>query len=480
MCYISNPVLPLDARPPLARALPLALALSTATVLVFCFELGRLPPVRWSVIGLFGLFAVAMWKVRLSTLSLLARIGLALYVLPFLVTLRYLFEDHVHWWPTPWSLDYQDAPRSIEIMLALGLLGLVGLVTGLLLAGGARWPREQPDRLPVLGMTRYLIGLGLAFGLSWLSTPSETILMARYGLDQSAAAASTARFDAASLVAYILLCVLLVDADSDVARPDRRAAKLVFLLAVSGYIIVFHQLLRGDRECAGLVAAMLAYALTSVRATGRERLRVLRRRLVAVWAAGTLIVTVFVGLTVTRMTLGDRSLLAPQTLLEGATNSTWTAVLLTDLSLADRFRRGEMVVEGGRTYLDYLLSLPPGFLADAVGWKRPLEASRGPSFLFMDISSGGCHLPLVPFLNFRWIGVLLVLTLNGWMLGRMERWADHRGRAQRFAYIATFTFLPFWFWYGDMYVIRGAMGILLCWWAYRVAGALGLRGLGQE
>jgi hypothetical protein len=191
--------------------------------------------------------------------------------------------------------------------------------------------------------------------------------------------------------------------------------------------------------------------------------------------AGALIVTVLVGLTVTRMTLGDRGLLSPRTLLEGATNSTWTAVLLTDLSLADRFRRGEMKIEGGQTYLDYLLSLPPGFVADAIGWRRPLEASRGPSYLFMDIASGGSHLPLVPFLNFSWVGVFLVLTFNGWLLGRVDRWADHPGRAQRFAYIASFTFLPFWFWYGDMFAVRGAMGIALCWGAYRVATDLGLR-----
>src|SRR5262245_22081456 len=113
----------IDARRPLPPlAFWLTLTLSTATILVVSFELGYLPSVQWSVIGLFGLFAVALWKVRLSSLSLLVRIGLMLYVLPFLVTLRYLFEDHVHWWPTPLSQDFQDAPRTIEIMLALGLL----------------------------------------------------------------------------------------------------------------------------------------------------------------------------------------------------------------------------------------------------------------------------------------------------------------------------------------------------------------------
>ena len=449
--------------------------MSAGTVLVFCFELGYLPPVQWSVVGLFGLFAVAMWRVRISELSLLARLALALYVLPFLVTLRYLFEDHVHWWPIPLAEDFQDTPRTLEIMLALGLLGLVGLVTGLLLAGPSRPTVATQEPLPVLGAGSYLAGLGAAFGLSWLSAPSETILVARYSLDQSVTPSSALHFDAAYLMAYILLCVLLVDADFDRGRPRRRSTKLLCLLAVSGYIIVFHQLLRGDRECTGLMAAMLAHALTSVHATGSTRPLVLRRRLVAVAVASALMVTGLVGLTVTRMTLGERALLSPQTLLEGATNSTWTAVLLSDLSLADRFRRGEMKVEGGRTYLDYLLSLPPGFLADALGWRRPLEASRGPFTLFMDVASGGCHLPLVPFMNFRWVGVFLVLTLNGWMLGRMERWANHPGRAQRFAYIATFTFLPFWLWYGDMYLIRGAMGMALCWGAYRVATGLGLK-----
>jgi hypothetical protein len=456
------------------RDLALAASVAAGVGLVIAFETGRLLPVRWAVFALFAVFGAALWGVRHSSLSLMVRMGLVLYVTPFLVTLRYLFEDHVHWWPTPLSMDYQDTPRTIEIMLALGLLGLIGLVTGLLLARRVRPPAPRPERLPVLGPLPYFLGLALAFGLSWLAMPTETILEARYGLEQSVTASSTARLDSAFLLSYILLALLLVDGDFD-RSPWRRRIKLGALLAVIGYIVVFHQILRGDRESVGLVAALLAYALTTVRAEGAARRKVLRRRLLAAALVAAVMVTVFVGLQVTRMTLGDRALLSPGTLFEGAMEGTWTAVLLTDLSLADRFRRGEMVVENGRTYADYVLSLPPGFLADAVGWRRPLEADRGPTFLFSDVASGGCHLPLVPFMNFGWPGVFAILALFGWMLGRMESWEDRPGRAHRFGYTACFTFLPFWFWYGEMYLIRGVMIMVLFWGAYRLVVGLGLR-----
>ena len=462
------------SRPFPFHAVALAACVAAGAGLVLSFETGRLLPVRWGVAVLFALFAAAFWRLRPSSLSVMVRFGLLLYVTPFLVTLRYLFEDHVHWWPTPLSMDYQDAQRTIEIMMAMGLLGLLGLVTGMLLAGRAPAAPPPADETRVLGPLRYLAALALAFGFSWLAAPTETILEARYGLEQSVTASSTARLDSAFLLSYVLLCVLLVDGDFD-AAVWRRRAKLAVLLGVIGYIIVFHQILRGDRESMGLVAALLAYALTTVRAQGAQRRRILRRRLVAAGLVGATVVTVFVGLQVTRMTLGDRELLSPGTLFEGAMEGTWTAVLLTNLSLADRFRRGEMVVEGGQTYLDYVLSLPPGFLADAVGWRRPLEADRGPTFLFNDVASGGCHLPLVPFMNFGWPGVFLILALFGWMLARMERWEDSPRRAHRFGYTACFTFLPFWFWYGEMYLIRGAMIMALCWGAYRVAVSLGLQ-----
>jgi hypothetical protein len=176
-----------------------------------------------------------------------------------------------------------------------------------------------------------------------------------------------------------------------------------------------------------------------------------------------------VGLAVTRRTLRGRSPLAPSALLEGASHGAWDSVLLTDLSLANRFRQGKVDLANGATYLDYARSLPPGFVADALGWERPLERTRSPAWLFSDVSSGGCHVAIVPFLNFGWWGVFFVLGLYGWMLGRIDRWADVPDRQHRFTYAATFTFLPLWFWYGEMAAVHGAIIMALSWWAYRLA-----------
>ena len=78
-------------------------------------------------------------------------------------------------------------------------------------------------------------------------------------------------------------------------------------------------------------------------------------------------------------------------------------------------------------------------------------------------------------MNFGWWGVFVILASFGWMLGRVDRWGDSSSVAGRFVYTATFTFLPFWFWYGDMYAIRGVMLIGLWWAVYRGSLFLGSR-----
>jgi hypothetical protein len=466
---------PPEPRGPFPLAVPtLLLSLGTAALFLSYLDLGRLPPLQGSVGVLWALFALGIWRARLSRLSLLARLGLVLYALPLLPTVGYLLVGHYHWWPTPLSKDYQDEPRTLEIMAAIGLVGMAGLLTGLLWASISRSRSSPPRPLPCLGMAGYTLALALAFGLSWLSTPAETILVARYAVEQSEAAASGLRFDAAFLAAYVLLCLLLVDAHVDAHEPRRRRTKVMLWIATTGSIVAFHQVLRGNRECAGLVAATLAYAVTAPGPGALWRRRV-RRRMIAAGVLAVALLILFVSLGVTRTARGSRRPLASSTLLDGATQGTWTAVLLTDLSLADRVRRGELHFRRGQTYVDYLRSVPPGFVADALGWKRPLESTRGPAHLFLDVSAGGCHLPIVPFLNFGWWGEFLILALYGWMLGRVESWSDGSSRAGRFAYTATFTFIPLWFWYGDMYAIRGVMLVALCWVAYRGALFVGSR-----
>ena len=439
-----------------------ALGVVAVTVLLAFLHSGRMPPLRVTVALFFGTLAIALWRIRISPESLLARAALVFYVAPFLPTVAYLFVEHFYWWPRADARALQDQPQTLEIMTALGFVGLLGLIAGMVIAGQGPRARPRHESLPSLGAISYVVALAVAFGLSWLNTPPETILVARYAVDQTTPLAITLRFNSAYLVAYILLCLLLVDADLEAPIPPWRRLKLLSWLAVTGYIVVVHQVLRGDRECAGLLAGALAYYVASARPDAR------RRRLVAAASLAVTVVVIFSGLQVTRWTRRQQDLLSPSTAFEGASHGTWTAVLLTDLSMAERVRVGRVEYQFGRTYWDYVLSLPPGFVADAIGWKRPIEADHGPAWLFADVSAGGCHLPLVPFWNFGWAGVFLILAFYGWSLGRIDGWmAEEPGRGQRFVYAATFTFLPLWFWYGDLYGIRGVMIIALWWGGYR-------------
>ena len=104
----------------------------------------------------------------------------------------------------------------------------------------------------------------------------------------------------------------------------------------------------------------------------------------------------------------------------------------------------------------------------ALGIQRPLESDRGPNWWFIGISAGGIHIVLVPYRNFGMAGAFGVLALIGWFVGWVEIRNDTRRFWGRFLYGALGVVSFFWFWYGDMYLIRVLMSVAILGPAYRL------------
>ena len=448
--------------------------------MVGCFELGVTPSIRVGVAIMFAVFIAVVWKINLTRMSLLARAALVFYTMPFFATVGYLFNDDYYWWETPYAIQYQQDVEIISTMIAFGLLGLIGLVSGLLLAKAIKYQKTYNGNNKYsygrLTSFIYVLLLMLAYIFSWIGAPPETIFVAKYAEEQSVSIANAANFNASFLVSYALLILLFVDAQRE-QRISRRRLKLLGFYMVTIAIVVFHQLLRGDRESLGLVMGVFALYLTSHAyhpKNGRTDMN-LSRQYMLFSVIGVAVFTVFLATGAVRSKLGSVPLFSVETLYEGYLNNTWTAVLLTDLSLAAMHVRGEILFEYGSTYLDYFLSLPPGFITKLLNYTRPLEVFQGPAHIFIkDISAGGIHLPIVPFLNFGALGVVLILSFYGFIIGRIELLGGSENPQPfwRFIYGAFFVFLPFWMWYGDMYAIRGVMAVILCWWFYRLLIAI--------
>ncbi|MEW6314475.1 MAG: hypothetical protein AB1513_10635 [Pseudomonadota bacterium] len=136
---------------------------------------------------------------------------------------------------------------------------------------------------------------------------------------------------------------------------------------------------------------------------------------------------------------------------------TWTASLLTVLSVVGDDQRGHLEIKEGQTYIDYILSFPPGILTQALGWERPVEGDHGPAWE-MRYGLGGTNVVVVPFVNFHMAGVFLILMLYGFFAAWLERAVWGRSDVWlKLLYGTFFVFAPFWFWYGELSLVRGLM-----------------------
>ncbi len=462
--------------------LVIVVGLGTAVSLALDIDL----PIEWGVLvlGLVALCGIVF--VRVSRMSLLPRLMILLYAMPFSTLVGYWFNKDYIWWSTgvPKAVELIKDRVLVDQMAMVGIVGLSGLIAGMLLVSPIRFKITRvrldetisslPIRKRTLSFSMFIVGLCVALFLSWLSAPAKDVFTASYasgGLGGIATA--QLGFNASFFVSYILLILLYIDAESETARPRIKKFKLLGVLLVTGYIVVILNLLRGDRESLGLIVGFIALFLTGpISVSAFRRLRSVewsRFRKLLLPAAIVFVVFLMWG--------SFRSLLTPKTRSNINLNyavtynlkyNTWTGVLLTNLGLAVQYHYGPMVYYYGKTYWDYLLSLPPGSLTKALGVSRPMDGQENPARWFPGISGGGVHIAVVPFKNFGIWGLFFVLGLYGFWIARLEKNNASLRFWPRILYGAIVTSSFFWFWYGDMNPIRAVMIALLLGILYQV------------
>jgi hypothetical protein len=451
-----------------------ALFLSLVALVVSAFFVfAQMLPVTWSVALMAG---VACWGIvaqSATRLSTLPRLMVLLYAVCFLATIGHLFDPYYVWWHTPVAVAMIRDRVVSEAMLTVGIVGLLGLLAGLHVAqafvGRPRLTDAGPER--TLGILMFGAACVVAVLLSWLVAPAGTILERAYNTGNSAMAAAPMNFNAAGLLSYVLIVLLAIDAERD-AIPWRRRWKVVLTAASTAYIVIVLQVLRGDRECTGLLAALALLYLTGGRSDDliRKTAQAWRRiRRVAVPAAAILVLFIVLGAVRSSLARPDGRPRLPlnHRLVSAMQENTWTSVLLTNLAQSGQFRRGTAHYLYGQTYVDYLLSLPPGILTRAVGIQRRLESDRGPNWWFYGISAGGIHVVVVPYRNFGIVGAFGIMALIGWFIAWVEIRNDPRRFWGRFIFGAMGVVSFSWFWYGDMYLVRILMAVAILGPAYR-------------
>ena len=453
--------------------------LAAGVILCGLFMTGQLLPVRLTICVLAAASVFAIASLQITALSIMTRLYILLYILPFAANLGYLFDRNFVWWQTPTNILLCQNHTLINEMLTMVLVGLCGLMTGIewvamsacqRLQTNSRSTADVPGYCTVMPLPIYGILLYLAYLCSWIYAPEESIFTAAYAsADAGGGMYKDVGMNSSYLVSYLLLMLLVVDAEREAPRSSRRMLKLMSTLMVTAYIVVVLQLLRGDRECAGLLAALVMLYITSPSmeaARGRiQRGLVQFSRTLKIFIPLAVCVAAFIAMGSLRHSASQKSSEFSgvwNTLVEGATQNTWTAVALNNLGLCADYNYKTITYLYGQTYVDYFLSLPPGSITMAMGYERPLESNESnPSMWYHGlIAAGGMHPAVVPFRNFGIVGVLIILILEGAFICFCETYNENGTLASRLLYGAIATSCMLWFWYGDMNFIRTVM----MWW----------------
>lgn len=425
---------------------------------------------------------------RVSRVGLLTILLFVAYALPFIHTVPYIWFDFGADTPTTlWGLAvnaYMTDKVTVELMSMIGATGAVAFVAGTslgrgrVLAGYVYGMRpSRPLRDATLPLSVFLVWVAGAIVLTWMFAPTETLFVREY--TESASAWQNLNFASAWMISYALLIFVLADSIFD-SSPSRGRLKRRIILYSILLIVIWFQLLRGDRESLPFVlAALLMYFAWGRGLPGAVASRagamspVVLMTILLVFVGAYLVGAVRSSLAGIDSISAFRDVLADLWVvgafrIDNLITGTWSAALLTPLSVAGDYVSDSLPLKLGRTYLDLLGSIIPGFVADWLNYSRPIDDMRGPAWE-MTYGIGGTHAVVVPFLDFRMAGVFFILALWGYVFARVERYATRRRTVTNLALLGMMAMaVPHWMWYGEKYIINALIIWVTLSFVYRI------------
>jgi len=407
----------------------------------------------------------------------LAKFGLIALALPYIHLLPYLWFD---WNERPelmWGLasnPYMFERDIINLTSMIAAISVIAFYFGVLIVQNMNFyknknadfdshpPRNHQPALPIF----YTLILCLfSIFSSYLVAPKETILTAAYTTSEGISQG----WDFSSLwtFSYVALIFAFVDAIFEYKR-FRKKIKFFILIISTLIIVTFFQLLRGDRESITLVISLIFiyfFLNPFLIKKNRKTMNIFKLAKVGLLVFVIIFVSYFFGAARSSMSYDRMGFIKnyinefqPEKLFYG----TWSAVLLTPLSVAGDYIYGLLKFEYGQTYIDLILSLPPGFIANFLGYERPIDAFKGPAWK-MTYGIGGTHATVVPFMNFGLIGVFFILILIGYFLAYIDLSYQKKQNATSISLAGVLVMiLPHWFWYGEKYFIN----VMIIWFLF--------------
>ena len=426
----------------------------------------------WMSVALFVVISVYLRESYLAKRTgILMPLMWLVYALPFIHIIPYIWYDFAKEDPLIlWGLavnPYMVDEQVIQLTAMIGAVGGLGVALGVSLSrGGVAQASHQVTKAKTLMTPVWLVWVIVGVVLSWLSAPEDTILTVAY--TESTTALDNADFSSAWMVSYGILTFAFCDLLFD-RIPSRKALKQKIFYFSLAFVVIYLQLLRGDRESISFVFAVLLAQFYWAASLGKQRNIKIPWMIIAPAAFCLVSIAMFFGVMRSLLSqvedfgqfmdlmraLDDSGMFTLSNLLHG----TWSAVLLTPLSVAGDHIYGLLPLKMGQDYINLLLSIPPGFVADMFGYVRPVNSMSSPAW-DMRYGIGGTHAVVIPFMNFRMIGTFVIPAVWAYVLACGEKSAMKKPQAVKLALLAILAMAsPHWLWYGE----KGGMNALVIW-----------------
>jgi len=419
-----------------------------------------------------------LYQLKTKKVGFMMTIILAVFLLPFIHIPPYLWFDFESSPLVLWGLavnPYMVDETVIKLTAMIGATGAAGMAFGISLVRSkiihntAINPDGTSHIFRSMGLEIWLFWLLFGVALSWISSPQETVFNAIYTESESLHA--NLNFSSAWMISYVILTFVFVDALIDPSHLRKTIKWKLVILSVA-YVFIWLQLFRGDRESIPWVfsLAIIYYYWAGTFLNRKQKLKgLLSKGIILIFIL--LIVSLIVGMLrsgLSGLTISDAPKIIMDSFSEGQLgisnllSGTWSASLLTPLSVAGDHIYNLLEMKYGQTYLDILLSLPPGFIADAIGYERPLTATNSLAWE-MRYGIGGTHATVAPFVNFGMLGVFLIPAIWSYFLKRYELKALYRISVVNLSLLATVVMAsPHWFWYGE----KNGINALIIWFLF--------------
>jgi hypothetical protein len=382
------------------------------------------------------------------------------YALPFIHIPPYIWYDFNSDPLFLWGLfanPYMKQENIIKLTAMLGAVGSIGIGMSVALASRKYTDVDKNVTLSkkTLGFSIWILWIIIGLLLSWLNAPSDTIFTSNYG--GSSAPIEGANFASSWMMSYVVLTFAFCDAIFESNIFLKKQKKFISIITLI-YIVIFLQFLRGDRESLPwLLGLIMLYYYWAVNYTQKPGFKFPWKKFIF-FISLILLSSIFVAITrssVAGLNFIDLFLLIIEYNnmgvfdLSNFLNGTWSAVLMTPLSVAGNYINNSSTCKFGKDYFDLLLSIPPGFIADLFGFIRPIDGSNGPAWE-MTYGLGGTHAIVLPFMNFRMIGVFLIPSIWTYFLINFENKLSKNTNVMNLAFLVTIVMAsPHWLWYGE-------------------------------